>query len=68
MTYVRALRTLGRDDVAVAGGKGANLGELVREGFPVPPGFIVTTTPYVEFVQANDVQFGAGRCRRTIAE
>ena len=23
------------------GGKGANLGELVRAGFPVPPGFVV---------------------------
>jgi pyruvate,water dikinase len=26
------------------GGKGANLGELTREGFPSPPGFCVTTT------------------------
>jgi hypothetical protein len=25
------------------GGKGANLGELTRAGFPVPPGFCVTT-------------------------
>ncbi|MFI7634302.1 PEP/pyruvate-binding domain-containing protein [Nonomuraea sp. NPDC049400] len=33
-------------DLAVAGGKGANLGELVRNGFPVPDGFVVTTHAY----------------------
>ena len=31
---------------ALAGGKGANLGELVRAGLPVPPGFVVTTEAY----------------------
>jgi len=29
---------LGRDDVATAGGTGANLGELTRAGLPAPPG------------------------------
>ena len=36
---MRPLAQVGRDDVAVAGGKGANLGELVRLGVAVPPGF-----------------------------
>src|SRR5512146_1449394 len=35
-------RELGKGDVAIAGGKGANLGELTRAGLPVPPGFVVT--------------------------
>jgi rifampicin phosphotransferase len=35
-----------RDALAVAGGKAANLGELVRAGFPVPTGFCVTTAAY----------------------
>src|SRR3712207_1645130 len=30
----------------LVGGKAANLGELVRAGLPVPPGFCVTTTAY----------------------
>jgi rifampicin phosphotransferase len=34
-------------DVAVVGGKGANLGTLVRAGFPVPQGFVVDTRAYV---------------------
>src|SRR5215211_5039596 len=32
--------------LAVAGGKAANLGELVRAGFPVPAGFCATTAAY----------------------
>jgi phosphoenolpyruvate synthase/pyruvate phosphate dikinase len=32
------------------GGKGANLGELTRAGFPVPVGFCVTTAAYREFL------------------
>lgn len=35
------------------GGKGANLGELTRAGFPVPPGFCATTAAYREFVQTS---------------
>jgi phosphohistidine swiveling domain-containing protein len=35
-----------RSALAVAGGKAANLGELVRAGFPVPAGFCVTTAAY----------------------
>ena len=41
-----------RGALAVAGGKAANLGELVRAGFPVPAGFCVTTTAY-ELVAAD---------------
>jgi pyruvate,water dikinase len=50
---VLPLHELGRRDLAVAGGKGANLGELVRAGFPVPPGFVVTTAAYDRFVADN---------------
>ncbi len=37
----------------VAGGKGANLSRMTRAGFPVPPGFLITTAAYRAFVQAN---------------
>ncbi len=37
---------VGTADVDVAGGKGANLGELVRAGFAVPDGFVVPTAAY----------------------
>lgn len=43
---IRPLGGLTAQDVAIAGGKGANLGELVRGGFDVPDGFVVTTAAY----------------------
>jgi len=42
-------------DLSSAGGKGANLGELTRAGFPVPDGFIVTTQAYVDAARAAGV-------------
>ena len=45
---------LGRDDVAVVGGKGANLGEMTRAGLPVPPGFVVTVDAYRRFADGLD--------------
>ena len=49
---------LGRQstDLADAGGKGANLAALVRAGFPVPDGFIVSTAAYRLFVEITDLQ------------
>ncbi|RAM38957.1 PEP/pyruvate-binding domain-containing protein [Arthrobacter globiformis] len=58
MTYIKDFDQLGRGDVDEAGGKGANLGELARAGFPVPPGFVLTTPAYQDFVNANGI---AGR-------
>lgn len=43
---VAPLRAFGRSDLERAGGKGANLGELIRIGMPVPDGFVVTTDAY----------------------
>jgi rifampicin phosphotransferase len=37
---------LNRDALPLAGGKAANLGELMRAGLPVPPGFCITTAAY----------------------
>src|SRR5438477_998755 len=44
--FVLPFSALDRDSLALAGGKGANLGEMTRAGFPVPPGFCVTTAAY----------------------
>jgi pyruvate,water dikinase len=52
---VAPLEEFGRDDVAVAGGKASNLGELIRAGFPVPPGFVVTTDAYRMIVQSSNL-------------
>ena len=54
--WVRPLAAFGRDDVPVAGGKAANLGELVRAGLPVPDGFVVTTAAYDDVVHTLDLR------------
>jgi phosphohistidine swiveling domain-containing protein len=51
---IRGLADLGRGDGAIAGGKGANLGELTRAGFKVPDGFVVTTDAYALAAGAVD--------------
>ncbi len=44
------LEELSKDDTPIAGGKGANLGELSRAGVPVPPGFVVSAKAYRRFI------------------
>src|SRR5215211_2707968 len=55
MTYTAWFDEIRKDDIALAGGKGANLGELSHAGLPVPPGFVITTAAYDTFVEANDI-------------
>lgn len=43
-------------DIALAGGKGAGLGELLRVGVPVPPGFCVTAAAYRSFIERSGIQ------------
>ncbi|HEY8476556.1 MAG TPA: PEP/pyruvate-binding domain-containing protein, partial [Chloroflexota bacterium] len=53
--FVRWFEELSRDDVPVAGGKGANLGEMTRAGLPVPPGYVVAVDAYRRFLQASGI-------------
>src|SRR5829696_2768620 len=55
MNYTKRLDEIGKDDIALAGGKGANLGELSRAELPVPPGFCVTTAAYRRTVAGPDL-------------
>ena len=53
---VRGFAELSRADVAYAGGKGANLGELTAAGLPVPPGFVVGAPAYAAFCDAGGLR------------
>jgi len=55
-TLVAPISYFSSRDLALAGGKGANLGELSQAGFDVPPGFVITTTAYDLLLQENDLQ------------
>src|SRR5512133_678837 len=51
--YVFGFQEAGRTDIGVAGGKGANLGELSRvEGIRVPDGFCISTGAFKRIMGA----------------
>ncbi|HEX8967323.1 MAG TPA: phosphoenolpyruvate synthase, partial [Chloroflexota bacterium] len=56
MQYVKWLNQLDRTSVPIAGGKGANLGEMTRAGLPVPPGFVATVDAWDRFAQEGNLQ------------
>lgn len=56
MSWIKWFRDINKDDVAIAGGKGANLGELYNNNFPVPPGFIISTEAYEQFVETTGIK------------
>lgn len=53
-------RALGLEDAPLAGGKAAHLGELTQAGFPVPPGFAVTTEAFQAVVAERVDELVAG--------
>ena len=53
--YVADIAELGMANAEEAGGKGANMGEMVSAGLPVPPGFVVLRDSYLESMNAARV-------------
>ncbi len=51
------LNEIGKDDIPLAGGKGANLGELLRNEIPVPNGFVVDSKTFLEFMEATGILY-----------
>ena len=52
-TLVQPLTAIRHSDVSTVGGKGANLGEMIAAGFPVPPGFVLPIDAYRRFYESN---------------
>jgi len=53
--YVRWFKELHRTDIPIAGGKGANLGEMFNNSFPVPPGFVIIADAYKDFIKEKGI-------------
>ncbi|MBN1198550.1 MAG: PEP/pyruvate-binding domain-containing protein [Bacteroidales bacterium] len=49
--FVRKFSEITAQDIASAGGKGANLGEMFRHDIPVPDGFVVLASGFREFLR-----------------
>ncbi|KKF01795.1 phosphoenolpyruvate synthase [Mycolicibacterium obuense] len=53
--HIRDIRTLSIRDAEEAGGKGANLGELMAATLPVPPGFVLLRSCYRDSMRTGGV-------------
>jgi pyruvate, water dikinase len=62
--FVKAFSEITRDDLQVAGGKAANLGELTRARFNAPAGFCVTSESLPYHIECNQLQ---DRIREAVA-
>jgi pyruvate,water dikinase len=48
---IRSFSEINKGDAAIAGGKGASLGELTQAKIPVPPGFVIVASAFRQFIQ-----------------
>ncbi len=56
MRNVMWFKELNSGSLAEAGGKGANLGEMFQNGFPIPNGFVTTSGAYYKHLEANNLK------------
>ena len=54
--FTANLKDVGKKELSLAGGKGANLGEMIKAGLPVPEGFVLLTSSYRRFVKENKLE------------
>jgi pyruvate,water dikinase len=56
-TYILNLKQVGLDDIDIAGGKNASLGEMINNlsqlGIRIPGGFVITVAAYRKFIEVN---------------
>ena len=50
MDYILDFEKLDKNSIPIVGGKNASLGEMIKTGIRVPPGFAVTTDSYLLFI------------------
>lgn len=54
--FCKTFSSLSRRDIAIAGGKGASLGEMTKSGVQVPPGFVVLAGAFDRFLEETDLE------------
>jgi phosphoenolpyruvate synthase/pyruvate phosphate dikinase len=55
MLFIRPFTQLTKSDASIAGGKGASLGEMTVSGISVPPGFVILSTTFDQFLSETDL-------------
>ena len=51
MKYIKIFKEINKESAALVGGKGASLGEMLNTGFPIPNGFVLKSTAFIEFLK-----------------
>ena len=54
--YILWFEEIDKNDTAIVGGKGANLGEMINSDFPVPYGFVLTAQAYFYVIYENNLE------------
>ena len=54
--YIAWFKDIDKEDIPLVGGKGANLGEMEKAGFPIPPGFVVTSNAYIHLLATQKLR------------
>jgi pyruvate,water dikinase len=55
MAYVLGFDQLDKSSLPIVGGKNASLGEMLKAGIRVPPGFAITTASYFELITSAGI-------------
>ena len=55
MELLRDFKKISKNDVSLAGGKGASLGEMTQAGISIPPGFIILIDAFEKFLEETDL-------------
>src|SRR3989338_3020071 len=53
--FTARFKQLSKNDIALAGGKGASLGEMTQIGLSIPSGFVVLATAFDQFLEDTDL-------------
>jgi pyruvate,water dikinase len=53
--YTKNFKQLSKNDVGIAGGKGASLGEMTKAKILVPPGFVILVEAFDRFMAETDL-------------
>jgi pyruvate,water dikinase len=65
MTYILDFRDVDKTSLPMVGGKNASLGEMIKAGIRVPPGFAVTTESYLNFITETSI---AGQIHENLSD
>ncbi len=53
--FTKTFEQISKEDIGIAGGKGASLGEMTQKGISVPQGFVILASAFDEFLEETDI-------------